>query len=369
MSTYNPTEVANLKEKCAHPSDPTQSGPDLTDIISKLIPNIAGLTQGCNTSNWQAALSGKLSAPLGLANASFAASASSSDVEGCQAVNAIVSNYLNTVNKVSCIISNISASNILKVNQTLTVKVWSSGPGSEVYSPSYCKEDSIVGQTISGQFKQFSQFSSEVKTAIQDTITQGLKATFDQLQSTTTGAGATPQGASQINTGQSKLSDQNIQDQLGQNITTSVAEINQLASGEFVATNGARVPLPCTISQSAVLNLQAAMIVANAYSATVSTNLSAFLDIATKQVQKNVSTGPPSALDMFKNDWMYAVIGGAVLLVVVYFLFFRKKSDNKPSSGGLLDGKVGDLLGGKAGSSIKDALKTAFRYNLRSSRK
>lgn len=293
-----------------------------------LLGKLAAASQGCDTKSFSAQVAGSVSGPFGLGSAKAGASTAYVQNSGCQALETVIGNYLNSVYQARCLINNNTAISTVDINIRQDASITASGAGTIVYPPSplTCPRPSIK-QTVKLSLKDLSTMSTSTANQMASVVAQGMTNTCDQLAKQTTGFQATPQGLSMIQAMQSKVQ-QSLSDS---SITESIQETSKKVSvsqdGSIKASNGAVVYAPCNITQDAILDLQLAEIISSAYAATVQSELSAFLTSAQKQSAEIKNEGSPNPFGLFSDNWgLIAGIVVALILGIVVVKVIKSKT-------------------------------------------
>jgi hypothetical protein len=341
---------AELPQTCGNNYKPEADAGNAGVMASMLLDKLKAASQGCDTSSMAAALAFKSNA-LGLVGVEGAGSLNLSDVHGCQLLQSIVGNYLNSVYTSRCIIQNSTNTAATEVVNIASVSFSAYGPGSVVNQPVNCPNGPTVIQNVQTVLKNFANLSVQSKSDIAQTVKQGMATTVDQLMKQTTGAGATPQGSASLTTINNKVETQDMMTQLSNASNSVQNKITQMAKGDFNAYNGGSTFAPCLINQNSVLDLQLAEIISEAYATTMTGEISAFMTATVKQIAEVENKAPPSALDIFKNpDFMSIIIGLAVLVIAAVIGYkYMKSKKGKAGLGKAGLGKAGLGGLGKAG--------------------
>lgn len=326
-----------------------------------LLGKLSAATQDCDTSAFSAQMAGKFSGPIGLASGSIGASTAFTKNSGCQVLEAILGNYLNSIYQSRCLINNTSTIATVTVIIDQNASITASGAGTIVYpaNPSTCPRPSIT-QNVKLQLKDISTMSASTANDMASIVRQGLQNTTGQLATQSTGFQATPQGLSMIQSIQSKVQ----QSMSDSSITNAIQKASKTISvgqnGSIIASNGAIIYAPCTIDQNSILDLQLAEIISEAYATTVKSELSAFLTSAQTQSAEVKSAGSPNPFSMFSNNW--GIIIGAVVALILGVVVVK-----------VIKSKTAQQAVSEYGKTARDGIKTigenpqllaaAFRFN------
>jgi hypothetical protein len=323
-----------------------------------LLGKLSAATQDCDTDSFSAEIAGKMSMGLGgmLGGAKYDASITQDSNSGCQALQTVLGNYLNSIYQSRCLINNTSALVTVNITVDQNASISASGAGTIVYppNPSTCSRPSIT-QKVTLQLKDITKMSDSTASNMANIVSQGLQNTTGQLLTQSTGFQATPQGMNQIQAIQSKVKQSLADSSIANAIQNASRAIIVSQNGSITASNGAIVYAPCTIDQNSILDLQLAEIISEAYAATVSSELSAFLTSAQTQSADIKNAGAPNAFSMLSNNWgiiigaVVALILGVVVVKVIKSKTAQDALSKNGKLGGLTGGKLGGLTGGKLG--------------------
>ena len=348
MSSFqnNPSSCSNNYKPDA---DPGNAGKMANLLMSKL----QAATQGCSTTQVAAAMSYKASAGLGgmLGGMSGSASLNVAKVDGCQALQSVVANYLTSIYTARCIINNNTNTAGVSVSNTTNINSVASGAGSVLSFPPECPSGPNITVTAVTTLKNFSSLSIETKTAIANSVKSGMTNTLAQLQNITSAAGGTPQGSANLSTVQQKFQNEDMLTQLNNSGSNVQNQITQLASFNFAAYNGGRVEtFPCTINANSILDLQLAEIISEAYASSMKGEIAAVMSgaISSRSTIKNLA--PPSALDGGAWSAIAGIVGAIVLAIIVVMVVKSGalKGAVDAASNAAANAKGGGM-GGKAG--------------------
>ena len=335
---------------------PSTSTSNAGQMTKQLMDSIGG-SQGCDMNSMFAAVAGKGSVGFGMGSASFAASVGDLHKVGCQSINALVGNFLNSVYTARCIVQNdgVKSTTNATINQNMTVNATGAGtvitntcpPGTSDYSQSANISAKVI-TTISATAIQ------HIATVIQ----QGMQNTADQMQKSISGFQATGSGAKQAQEMQQQLTNSAQSSDVKNNITALINKFNESQNLTFNASAGAVVTVvPCKWTPHAVMDLQIANIVSSAYSSDVTNSIGAFLksDMAQQQIIKD--KGAPDVVgDLFNSGSILEYIVGAVVLCILGYSIYKFQSNKKAKA------KLAGLAG-KLGSGDDSKLaELAFRF-------
>ena len=360
MSSFqnNPSSCSNNYKPDA---DPGNAGKMANLLMSKL----QAATQGCSTTQVAAAMSYKASAGLGgmLGGMSGSASLNVAKVDGCQALQSVVANYLTSIYTARCIINNNTNTAGVSVSNTTNINSVASGAGSVLSFPPECPSGPNITVTAVTTLKNFSSLSIETKTAIADTVQSGMNTTLAQLQNITSAAGGTPQGSANLSTLQQKFKNENMLTQLNNAGSSVQNQITQLTNLNFAAYNGGKnSTFPCTINTNSILDLQLAEIISEAYSTSMKGEIAAVMASAISSSSTIKNLAPPSALDSGPWSAIAGIVGAIVLAIIVVMVVKSGalKGAVNAASNAAANAKGGGMggMGGKA--SMLESM--AFRH-------
>ena len=295
---------------------PDPANNNIGSMGQMLLGKLSAATQDCDTSSFSAQMAGKFDGPMGLASGSIGASTALAKTSGCQALQTVLGNYLNSIYQSRCLINNTSSISTTTVTVDQNASITASGAGTHVFPPDSrtCPRPSIT-QKVNLQLKDLSTMDATTSANMASIVHQGLSNTCNQLANQTTGFQATPQGLSMIQGIQSKVNQSMSDSSITNNIQSVSKTISVSQNGSINASNGAIVYAPCSIDQESILDLQLAEIISEAYATTVSSELSAFLTSAQTQSATIKSIGSPNPFSMFSNNW--GIIIGAVVALIL----------------------------------------------------
>ena len=330
--------------QCANNYKPDADTSNAGQMAKTLMTRLAAANQDCNTTNVAMATAGEFNGPLGMAGGKVASSLNVSKVSGCQALQSVVANYLNSVYTSRCLINNDQNSSGVIVSNIASFTA-NAYDGGQVLQGD-CPGGVILKQAASTVLKSFSNLSVETKTAIADVVKQNIGTTIAQIQKITSAAGGTPEGSANLTTLQQKVQDEDMLTQLNNSGSKVQTNITQMATGMFNAYGpGSVTYMPCVINQSAILDMQLATIISEAYASTMSGEIAQVMTSAISQKSTIKNLAPPSALDMFNSSWgMIAGIIGAIILAIIVVMLIKsgalkkmmsKSSKSSKSEGGI----------------------------------
>jgi hypothetical protein len=265
---------------------------------------------------------------MGMGSADLAASLGDLKKTGCQALATVVGNYLNSVYQAKCVIDNDLTSTTVDIMIDQSLSENAVGPGSSIGDPN-CPTGASVIQDATISVKALSNVSATSQSAIASITKQGLKNTLSQLQSQKEGFQGTSTGADDITSMQTKLDNSSQDSNLNNAITNACDNISISQSTSYNALFGGTITnAPCVVDQDAYIHAQLASIISDAYSSTISTELSSFLSSAVSNSQTLTSEGAPNPMAIFKNQWVLMIIGGIALIAVAFFIMKMYKSKN-----------------------------------------
>lgn len=327
---------AGLPQQC-HSFAPNADASNAGEMTKQLMNSIGG-SQGCNLDSFYADAAGSMSAGPGgmLGHGSFSMSVGGLHKVGCQSINAVVGNFLNSVYTARCTIENDSTSETTDVEIDQNMFLSAVGPGS-VISNNCPPGTSKWSESVTVNAKVVTSISKTSAQNIATTVQQGMQNTASQMQKSTSGFQATDSGVKQADEMQQKLmnasQDSSIYNTIVDNCTKFISK--QSVTAQAVA--GAKIinSLPCTWTPSAVMDLQLANIVSSAYSTSVTSSIGAFLksDVAQKQVI--TSKGAPNVVgEMFMSGTIKYIVFGLVICILIAAIFKFKSRKNKTSGTG-----------------------------------
>jgi hypothetical protein len=353
--------MANLTNPSSCPSNykpvPDPENNNIGSMGAMLLGKLSAATQDCNVSSMGLEMAAQANGLFGAVGASAGMGLHTVDTSGCQAMQTVLGNYLNSIYQSRCLINNTSS--IVTVNVTVdqNASMNASGAGTIIYPPNSatCPKPSIK-QKVNLSFKDISTMSASTAADMASIVKQGMSNTMSQLGEQETGFQATPQGMSQIQGMQSKVQQSTFDTSLTNAIQSASKTITVNQNGSINASNGAVIYAPCTIDQDAILDLQLAEVISEAYAATVKSELSAFMETAQEQSVKITNKGAPNLFaEMFGSN-MSMIIGLVIAVILGIFVvkFLKSKTaqdmlSKKGKLGGLSGGKLGGLSGGKLG--------------------
>jgi hypothetical protein len=346
-----------MSNNCKVP-DYDKMSKDEKDASTKKMLQAAGIT-ACKTSNTQAAFASQMKSLLG--SVQVGGSASTTNTIGCEQVIAASKKYIKAVQDITC--------NVIKSSQS--VKSSASAQNSIIFKPvSVCGDPSVdpvsykevlmrwgpegckSNLNISGDvnIKQVAKIdyvskislSENAKAQIIEKSKDVLETALGVNQDSKTGAGATPQGSKVLNELTSVSKSQSLQ----QAITDTAKSISMEVTGgnTIVFSAPGDVNLQnVNITQDSLLKLVAENLMSSAMKF-MSNKVKDSIQKSNDEIkQKAVNTAPPSALDMFKSNGMWYVIGGIVVLIIIIILFsmFSRRSSNSNSNSNSFKGLAG----------------------------
>lgn len=328
-----------------------------------LLGKLSAATQDCNTSAFSAQMAGKMSmGPGGLfGGGSFGASTALTKNSGCQALQTVLGNYLNSIYQSRCLINNTSTVVTVTVTVDQNASMNASGAGTIIYppNPSTCPRPSI-NQTVNLKLKDISTMSASTANDMASIVHQGLSNTCGQLMKQSTGFQATPQGLNQIQGIQSKVQQSMADSSITNAIQSASKKISITQNGSINASNGAVIYAPCSIDQDSILDLQLAEVISEAYATTVKSELSAFLTSAQTQSATIKSAGSPNPFSMFSNNW--GIIIGAVVALILGVVVVKVIKSKTAQQAVSEYGKTA-RAGIKTVGENPELLAAAFRFN------
>ena len=364
----------NNPSACGNNYKPQTDASNAGTMAQMLMNKLAAATQGCDTKSMAASLSYKASAGLGgmLGGAEGRASLNMSSVDGCQALQSVVANYLNSIYTSRCIINNNTNTTGLIVTNTTNINSVASGAGSVLSFPPDCPTGPNITVSSITTLKNFSSLSVETQTQIANTVKSGMTQTLAQLQNITSAAGGTPQGSANLSTVQQKFQNEDMLTQLNNASSSVQNQITQLTNLNFAAYDGGKnSTFPCVINTNSILDLQLAEIISEAYSTSVKGEIAAVMASAISSTSTIKNLAPPSALDMFNSPWSaIAGIAGAIVLAIIVVMVVKSGALKGAvdaaanAKGGGMGGKAGMLesMGGKAGMLESMAFRHRRRF-------
>lgn len=316
----------NLPTSCQF-YQPQQDTSNAGNMGSQLLDSM-GARQSCDLTSFYAAMAGKASAgPAGMfGGAEFSAQMNGLKKSGCQVMAAIVGNYLNSIYQSRCVIENDSTNTTTDVVIDQTAYLSAAGPGAGIT----CSGGIDINMTGSISAKAISKISSSSASTIAGITQAGLATTAQQIGKIKEGYQGTSSGAKYLQTIQDKLVQASQSSSVKNAITSVVNKYTINQKGFIESLSGAPVVSgkQCTITTNALIDLQLANIISNAYTTDLKDAISAFVSGSQGQVTAVVSAGAPDVVgDMLKNNWMY--IAGAIAAVILgLFLLKFLKSKN-----------------------------------------
>ena len=358
MAPFNKNECPSNYQPVPDPSNN-----NIGTMGEMLLGKLSAASQDCDTSSFSAQMAGKMSmGPMGLfGGGEIGASTAFVKTSGCQALQTVLGNYLNSIYQSRCLINNTSSVSSTTVTVEQNASITASGAGTKVLppDPSTCPRPSIK-QKVNLQLKDLSTMNTDTSNTMASIVHQGLSNTCEQLASQSTGFQATPQGLSAIQGIQSKVNQSLSDSTITDNIQSVSKTISVSQNGSITASNGAIVYAPCSIDQDSILDLQLAEIISEAYATTVSSELSAFLTSAQKASVDIKSAGSPNPFGMFSNNW--GIIVGVVIALILGVVVVK-----------VIKSKTAQQAVSEYGKTARDGIKTvggnpqllaaAFRFN------
>ena len=327
-------------------ADSANAGNMTQNILSKL----SGAKYNCDLSSFNASVAGKVSAPLDLGSASFAAQVGTLNKSGCQVVAALVGNYLNSVYQARCVIENDASKSTTQVLFNQNMSETAIGRGSSITSN--CPSGGTWSQNLTNTVTSLTSISSASQDSINAIVQAGLNNTVSQLGQIKDGFQGTGSGAQSVTTIQNTIKQQ-IQDSSVKNaITAAVTNFKYDQAGIFTALQGGTISnVPCNYSQNAMIDLQIAGIISNAYTSQITESVASFLKSSASQKTGYVDPGAPNVVGaLFASNW--GIIVGAIALLiigVVVIKALKTKGVQDALSKGI--GQAGGGLGGARGLS------------------
>jgi hypothetical protein len=366
----------NNPSACGNNYKPNADASNAGTMAQMLMNKLAAATQGCDTKSMAASLSYKASAGLGgmLGGAEGRASLNMASVDGCQALQSVVANYLNSIYTSRCIINNNTNTAGVIVTNTTNINSVASGAGSVLSFPPDCPGGPNITVSSITTLKNFSSLSIETQTQIANTVKSGMTQTLAQLQNITSAAGGTPQGSANLSTVQQKFQNEDMLTQLNNSSSSVQNQITQLTNLNFAAYNGGKnTTFPCVINTSSILDLQLAEIISEAYSTSVKGEIAATMAGAISSTSTIKNLAPPSALDSGPWSAIAGIVGAIVLAIIVVMIVksgaLKGAVDAAANAaanakGGGVGGKAGMLesMGGKAGMLESMAFRRRGRF-------
>ena len=302
---------------------------NLGQIADQFLNNIGASKQACKLSSFDAAVSGSASmGPMSLGgSAQINANLNSLQKSGCSDLAIVLQNLYNSVAQAKCVITNLgnSSTTTTTVSQLIS---FTGGDNLKVTFPPGCSNPTWT-QDATVTFNSFSNINSSVAQTLSSIAQQGLKNTVDQLQANKQGYASTTSGGVMVQGLQNIVSNKDFQTGITKNVSTILNSVNDTQSMPLIVGNNVEIQLPCTLSQTSLIDLQAASIITAAYTGDFASQLSAFLDASVKQKQENVSSGVEALFDAFKNNWSYIIAGIIFVIVGVMVLKFLKSKEGQ----------------------------------------
>ena len=357
-------DLSDLPQKCeSYP--PNDSTANAGNMAAGVLDSIGG-SQGCDLEQNSFSIGGKVAGPFGLASAAFAAQSNNLKKSGCQTINAVVGNYLNSVYEARCIIQNdtFSSKQIVEINQQMFLNA--SGAGSVIENKN-CPGGMRANLNATMKVTSISSISKSSSDQIARVVSQGMENTASQLQKINEGFQATGSGSTQLSdinsTIRQELNDNSINNTISEAISKYV--INQTINAQALAGGKLINVMPCEWNATALMDMQLANVVSSAYSTSTTNAISAFLKSAQAQEQVVITEGAPNAVMAMFSDNMTSIIGVIVLLALAFGVY--KFMGNKP--GDKLGNKPGDKPGDKPGGAfgnlagLSKGIKMKFKRN------
>lgn len=313
--------------QCPPPPQPTPQ--EANDALTKVIES-SGI-QSCRTDNTQASLQAKASM-LGLASAGVSMSFNNTSTVGCEQIVATSKKYQQTQQNVSCMIKQSQNVNSTTLNNVNSI-IFKAGNNLNVD----CLSGINISQGASVRFIQAIKFNSqEINQIAQQTkgIVQDLIA---NKSSSTTEAGATPQGQKTFTDINNKIDAIDFNQSVSQSVNevnTSVNTQNKilLEAGNNLTIKGSQ----CNFKQDILVDLIASTIVDNA----VENALRQIGEFVNETDSQNVQTSENKGPDMGKSFWenfdnstKYLIIGivAIVLIIVIGIIVKLAFGSKKPT--------------------------------------
>jgi len=335
---------------------PSTSSSNAGQMTKQLMDSIGG-SQGCDMNSMFAAVAGKADAGWGAASGSFTASVGDLHKVGCQSINALVGNFLNSVYTARCIVQNDSVQSTTNVTINQSMNQNASGAGT-VISNNCPPGTTDYDQSASVSANVITTISATAADHIATVVQQGMQNTADQMQKSISGFQATGSGSKQAQEMQQQLTNSAQSSDVKNNITALISSFNVNQSLNYSANAGAKITdVPCKWTPHAVMDLQIANIVSSAYSSDVTNSIGAFLksDMAQKQLTKDKGA-PDVVKDLFDSGSILEYIVGAVVLCILGYAIYKFQSNKKAKA----------KLAGLAGSGEESKLaELAFRFGRR----
>jgi len=352
----------NLPSSCSS-FGPSKNAANAGQMTKQLMDSIGG-SQGCDISSFFADYAAKASGGFGAVSGSVTGSMGGLHKVGCQSINAVVGNFLNSVYTARCLIQNDDTCGKTTVTINQNMNEMASGQGSVIEND--CPPGtSRWSETASVQAKIVTSISATTSEHIATVIQQGMQNTAKQAQAITSGFQATDSGAKQANEMQQTLENNSQSTDIKNHITKLINKFNINQNVNAVAIAGGKLinSLPCTWEPNAVMDLQIANIVSSAYSSDVTNSIGAFLKSDMAQKQVIISKGAPDVVgDLFKSGSILEYIAGALIFCIVGYAIYKFQS-NKKAKEKLAGLAKGSKLGGLAGDAKLAEL--AFRFRRR----
>ena len=315
----------NLPSTC-QTYQPEQDTSNAGNMGSQLLKQLGG-TQSCDLTSYYAALAGKTSAgPAGmLGSAEFAGQMNGLKKSGCQVLAAVVGNYLNSIYQSRCFIENDATSSTTNTTISQNANINVSGPGSK-FTCSKLDINQKAGMSV----KSLTNISSSTDSTIASITQAGLATTAKQIGQIKDGYQGTDSGAKFLQTIQNKLVQQSQSTQIKDAITAVVNNYSVDQNGIINVTGGGvfTVDRACNLDQNAIIDLQLANIISNAYTSSVTDSIKQFVTGDQGQAASILSGGAPNVVGAFlENNWMYIIGAIAAVILGVFLLKFLKSKN------------------------------------------
>lgn len=315
----------NLPTQCnAYP--PAADNSNIGNMGSQLLDSMGG-QQSCDLSSFYAAVGGKASAgPGGLfGNAEFSGQLNGLKKSGCQVMASIVGSFLNSVYQARCVIENDNSSTFDTVEINQNAYFNAIGPGSVINCPGGIN----INQSANLTARVVNTISSTSANTIAGIAQAGLSNAAAQVGQVKDGYQGTGSGSKYLQAIQSKLIQASQSQSVKNAITNAVNNYKVNQNGIVNAISGGVVfSKCCNVSQDAIIDLQLANIISNAYTTDIKDSVSSFLSNKSSLETSNISDGAPDVVGgMFKNNWMY-IVGAVVAVILGIFLLKFLKSKN-----------------------------------------
>jgi len=307
---------------CPAPPQPTkeEEGSNLAKVIQAM-----GIT-ACSTDNTQ--VSAKISASIG----PFLRGGASFDVNktatvGCETIIATAEKYNKTVQNVACMLNqskNVETTDVQLANNVIFRRIGklrmmcgdkASGSGLKIKQGIELK---VVKQVNFNQ-KEIQQIANQCKDIV--------KSTTEDIQTTKTGAGATPQGSKLIKDVSTKI----YQIDFAQNVKQSLNKVKTSfdAQNNFIMEDMGEVDIvggECNFDQTIVFNLIATSIVDNTLQSSFSNLSETLREVKQTTKQESEATGP----EMSKGFWeeygkseragmiVFAIIAVVLIIALIF---------------------------------------------------